>query len=269
MCGGEFFAHSLPIHQKTCAEKQQHIYLTCQHCGLEVQKLQLDQHLQKCPKRVTPKQRAGDSGAHGDAAGVAAASAFDSQGRLECAVCGRWFAADRIAIHQGICERLSYKRRQPFDSFKQRRFDPLIHRAEEKVDAAAPTKRGGDRLAAAAAARRPGPAAADIRDAAASRFPAAADTRPAASPRTRGSRPAARATGAGRPVPTAAQAAPRRPAAGPLRPSAGASVGMGRGGGAGRLPGRGGPARVQAWVWGGAAVRGGCQEEEGEGGGLS
>lgn len=133
MCGGEFFARSLPIHQKTCAEKQKSIRLTCQHCGQEVLKLELDQHLSRCPKApkvATQSQAPGSS----KASSGPISTAFDEQGRLQCAVCGRWFNADRIATHQNICSRISTHKRQTFDSFKQRKFDPLIQKAEPRPD---------------------------------------------------------------------------------------------------------------------------------------
>ncbi|KAL8431575.1 hypothetical protein Efla_000621 [Eimeria flavescens] len=142
MCGGEFFKHSLPIHQKACAAKQQHILLECQFCGSEVPKLSLEQHLSRCPK--APKQKA----AAGTAAGVAGdcnaaggrGGVFDSSGRLQCAICGRWFTADRVARHQSICQRVFEKKRPVFDSFKQRKFDAQIHRAAEPAAAASAAK---------------------------------------------------------------------------------------------------------------------------------
>ena len=125
MCGGEFFEHSFPIHQKACAAKQQHIRLQCQHCSKEVPKLELEQHLARCPKakklQARPQLRSAPFGP--------ISNVFDSLGRLQCAVCGRWFSADRVAKHQGICSYLARRQRTVFDSFKQRRFDPLVHRA--------------------------------------------------------------------------------------------------------------------------------------------
>ncbi|XP_026192784.1 uncharacterized protein LOC113147213 [Cyclospora cayetanensis] len=143
MCGGEFFERSFPIHQKACAAKQQHIRLTCQHCQQEVPKLQLEQHLVTCSK--APKARPASGGSPSSSGPLS--SLFDSSGRLQCTICYRWFAADRVAKHQSICASIFHKKRQVFDSFKQRKFDPLIHRA------APTTTSSGGSISRVAAAR--------------------------------------------------------------------------------------------------------------------
>ncbi|KAL8273295.1 hypothetical protein Esti_002796 [Eimeria stiedai] len=141
MCGGEFFKQSLPIHQKACAAKLRHILLLCQHCNKEVPKLELEEHLARCPK--APKRKtAGQQSSEQAAAGEDVSTVFDSCGRLQCAVCGRWFNADRVAKHQGICERTSQKKRAVFDSFKQRKFDALIHRAAPGTEQVVRPQRG-------------------------------------------------------------------------------------------------------------------------------
>ncbi|CDJ52662.1 hypothetical protein, conserved [Eimeria brunetti] len=133
LCGRQVLISSMSIHQKTCAEKQQHIFLNCQHCGIEVPKPKLEQHLLRCPKRpAAAAAAAAGPAAPAAAAAAAAAAVFDDKGRLQCAVCSRWFAADRVSIHQNICQKIAAKRRQPFDSFKQRRFDPLIQRVSKE-----------------------------------------------------------------------------------------------------------------------------------------
>lgn len=126
MCGGEFFERSFPIHQKACAAKQQHIRLECQHCHQEVPKLELEKHLSRCPKAPMPKIQPQTQG-HTSSGPIS--NVFDEYNRLQCAVCGRWFTADRVAKHQGICSTISQKKRPVFDSFRQRRFNPQIHRA--------------------------------------------------------------------------------------------------------------------------------------------
>ncbi|KAL8452203.1 hypothetical protein Emed_001510 [Eimeria media] len=144
MCGGEFFKQSLPIHQKACAAKQRHILLQCQHCNKEVPKLELEEHLARCPKAPKRKAAAQQLSEHTAGGGGEVSTVFDASGRLQCAVCGRWFNADRVAKHQGICERTSQKKRAVFDSFKQRKFDALIHRAAPvSVPAAANSSDGG------------------------------------------------------------------------------------------------------------------------------
>lgn len=128
MCGGEFFERSFPIHQKACAAKQQHIRLHCQHCNQEVPKLELEKHLARCPKAPKPQTQS-QLGKQQTASPGAVSNVFDSSGRLQCAVCGRWFNADRVAKHQAICRTIGQNKRPVFDSFKQRKFDPQIHRA--------------------------------------------------------------------------------------------------------------------------------------------
>ena len=43
--------------------------------------------------------------------------------RKECDHCGRRFNADIFENHEGICERVFFKRRKPFNSLKQRVFE--------------------------------------------------------------------------------------------------------------------------------------------------
>jgi len=44
----------------------------------------------------------------------------EQDGRVACVVCGRKFTPDRLSKHQGICRRVSRKKRRPFNSQKQR-----------------------------------------------------------------------------------------------------------------------------------------------------
>ncbi|KAL8433644.1 hypothetical protein ACSSS7_003742 [Eimeria intestinalis] len=152
MCGGEFFKQSLPIHQKACAAKQRHILLQCQFCNKELPKLELEEHLARCSKAPKRKAAAQQSSEHG-AEGGGVSTVFDASGRLQCAVCGRWFNADRVAKHQGICERTSQKKRAVFDSFRQRKFDALIQRAAPVSVPATSDSSGGGGSSRVAAAR--------------------------------------------------------------------------------------------------------------------
>ena len=152
--------------------------------------------------------------------GVAAA-AFDSQGRLQCASCGRWFAAERVAKHQDICLRIKNKRRQPFDSYQQRKFDPLIHRVDRKTNAADPcgvqTPHNNPSQPPNKNRARNSPAAAGSPAAAARHSAAAAGGRPTATAAARRAPAAAPAAGrlaaAGGRAAAAAPAAAARPAA--------------------------------------------------------
>lgn len=129
----------MPFHLKACQEKQKYILLECQHCGVEIPKLELNEHLVKC----AAKARRRTAGAGPSQSGFPSSSSqfqngapqqlpapssaapppaefFDEGGRLQCAVCGRWFAADRVATHQRICDKVNTKQRTPFDSSEQR-----------------------------------------------------------------------------------------------------------------------------------------------------
>ncbi|CBZ55270.1 hypothetical protein NCLIV_056940 [Neospora caninum Liverpool] len=140
MCGGKFFPASLGFHQKACEKKQSRVLLPCPYCDKEVPKPDLDWHMKEaCKKAPNHANSAAGSVAEDRHTGVGADSLkglrelVDDQGRMECAVCHRWFLQDRIGKHQSICRAIDEKRKgqphQVFDSFKQRQFDPLIRPA--------------------------------------------------------------------------------------------------------------------------------------------
>ncbi|KAK3273896.1 hypothetical protein CYMTET_17883 [Cymbomonas tetramitiformis] len=129
MCGAKFFPSSLKFHQKECARKTAHMELPCSFCDQPFRH-ELEEHMLKCPN--SPKggtrragQKAGNKGgtAHvrqpvgRDPGPIASQPSKD--GRFACAVCGRFFAADRVAKHQGICRGLGAKR-PVFKSASQR-----------------------------------------------------------------------------------------------------------------------------------------------------
>lgn len=127
----------MPFHLKACQEKQKHILLECQHCGLEVPKLEMNEHLAKCSK-ASRRTTAGFSPSVPAATPSNATLQenapplfFDEGGRLQCAVCGRWFSAERIATHQRICENVSAKQRPPFDSSEKRLKGTPSHLTQE------------------------------------------------------------------------------------------------------------------------------------------
>eukprot|EP00854_Cymbomonas_tetramitiformis_P003808 gene3808-biopygen3750 len=113
MCGAKFFPSSLKFHQKECARKTAHMELPCSFCDQPFLRHELEEHMLKCPN--SPKggtrragQKAGNKGgtAHvrqpvgRDPGPIASQPSKD--GRFACAVCGRFFAADRVAKHQGV-----------------------------------------------------------------------------------------------------------------------------------------------------------------------
>ncbi|PHJ22990.1 hypothetical protein CSUI_003159 [Cystoisospora suis] len=136
MCGGKFFPASLAFHQKACAAKQASVMLPCPYCDEEVPKPQLDQHIKtSCKKSPKPRKKSAMSSGplSGEDTCTGINDVIDDQGRMQCAVCGRWFLQDRIGKHQSICravkDRNDAKPHTVFDSFKQRQFDPLIRPA--------------------------------------------------------------------------------------------------------------------------------------------
>lgn len=146
MCGGKFFPASLAFHQKACAKKQNFVLLPCPYCDVEVPKPELNTHIatacKKAPKNVQTSKEgvAGRRGsasipsAESNAAAPQESGIFDEAGRMCCPVCNRWFNQDRIGKHQAICRKLEEnnkrKKRPVFDSFQQRKFDPLIQRSD-------------------------------------------------------------------------------------------------------------------------------------------
>eukprot|EP00933_Yihiella_yeosuensis_P070900 TRINITY_DN79067_c0_g1_i1.p1 TRINITY_DN79067_c0_g1~~TRINITY_DN79067_c0_g1_i1.p1 ORF type:complete len:428 (+),score=57.07 TRINITY_DN79067_c0_g1_i1:96-1379(+) len=48
LCGGKFFAHSLPIHRRTCEVKVQSQLHDCPYCGMAVTQLEMDAHVMSC-----------------------------------------------------------------------------------------------------------------------------------------------------------------------------------------------------------------------------
>ncbi|XP_063367634.1 zinc finger C2HC domain-containing protein 1C [Cydia amplana] len=77
---------------------------------------------------------------------LAAASSSAAGAGVPCSVCGRRFAEDRLAKHEGICRRAQTKKRKPFDALKHRlagtEAEPFISKLRKSNTAsnAAPAK---------------------------------------------------------------------------------------------------------------------------------
>eukprot|EP00419_Tripos_fusus_P046094 CAMPEP_0172824568 /NCGR_PEP_ID=MMETSP1075-20121228/18094_1 /TAXON_ID=2916 /ORGANISM="Ceratium fusus, Strain PA161109" /LENGTH=159 /DNA_ID=CAMNT_0013665871 /DNA_START=74 /DNA_END=550 /DNA_ORIENTATION=- len=138
LCGGRFFKHSIDKHLKVCRERvgiQQH---PCPYCGMGVPMLEMDAHVLRCSEaKAVGAMPTGQSQALHDrlqrdrdrqkrgvapgmvqsddrplGSGVGGPSEYENGGddvRVECRVCGRKFAFDRIAKHQAICQKLANK----------------------------------------------------------------------------------------------------------------------------------------------------------------
>jgi len=152
LCGKAFFPASMKFHEPQCRRKQAHIPVPCQHCDVEFPQGEMSSHLKSCrlakaARRRRAKQqqqstsslpeitestrgtgqtlrdrRRQRSGPISTAAAVDATFGPTDGGRVNCAVCGRGFVRDRIAIHQRICRqnKTTKKRRGKFDSTRQR-----------------------------------------------------------------------------------------------------------------------------------------------------
>mmetsp|Transcript_50275 Transcript_50275/g.92913 ORF Transcript_50275/g.92913 Transcript_50275/m.92913 type:complete len:325 (-) Transcript_50275:109-1083(-) len=145
LCGGKFFPHSIEKHQKVCREKVGVQLHPCPYCGSAVSMLEMDSHILKCseakkagavptgqsaalerrlknnkerqakgiPPDATDKPLGASSSGNPD---MPAEFAESDDVRVECQVCGRKFAFDRVAKHQAICTKINNKKpRRPFE----------------------------------------------------------------------------------------------------------------------------------------------------------
>mmetsp|Transcript_17636 Transcript_17636/g.47668 ORF Transcript_17636/g.47668 Transcript_17636/m.47668 type:complete len:356 (-) Transcript_17636:275-1342(-) len=135
LCGGKFFAHSLPHHVKSCRAKIAVQLHDCLYCGGSVTQLEMDSHVLSCAaaraagarptgqSKMLRQRLDGRRSASATAGRMQrAASREDNVSLVPCAVCGRTFNMDRIAKHQAICQKVTRKRRAPFRAEKQREY---------------------------------------------------------------------------------------------------------------------------------------------------
>ena len=120
LCGKSFFPASLPFHQKACAAKMASLEVPCQYCDRGYRHAELPQHERRCRSRPRGGQKPSPTEAEqgppsprrtGEGGGVG--------GLRPCAVCGRTFASERLAVHQRICRaraKAKTRRREVFDS---------------------------------------------------------------------------------------------------------------------------------------------------------
>mmetsp|Transcript_68498 Transcript_68498/g.164500 ORF Transcript_68498/g.164500 Transcript_68498/m.164500 type:complete len:367 (+) Transcript_68498:130-1230(+) len=145
LCGGKFFPHSIEKHQKVCRQKVGVQLHPCPYCGMGVPMLEMDAHVLKCPEakaagaqptgasaalerrlknnkarqeKGLPAGQAEDNRALGGGNGEMPSEYADGDDvRVECKICGRKFAFDRIGKHQQICTKLANKKpRKPFEA---------------------------------------------------------------------------------------------------------------------------------------------------------
>lgn len=105
--------------------------LECPYCLIGVTEQNLDAHIARCPaarragavgpaspERCKDAERCGGGSTAGQDSGDAPREFPEAEvARVECSVCGRKFAPDRITKHQEICQRQSDKRsRRAFES---------------------------------------------------------------------------------------------------------------------------------------------------------
>lgn len=123
ICGGKYFKASLPHHQKVCAQRHNVPTTNCSYCGVLVPKPDEAVHLAtRCPNAPPAPERS---------SGSIGGSPYPSEneqgldGRVACCVCGRRFARDRIAKHEGICQASSRRTRPTFNSALQRQTEDM------------------------------------------------------------------------------------------------------------------------------------------------
>ncbi|XP_063387341.1 uncharacterized protein LOC134673306 isoform X2 [Cydia fagiglandana] len=72
------------------------------------------------PKTVGSSAIRSTPGSSSQVKRVSAASSSTAGAGVPCSVCGRRFAEDRLAKHEGICRKAQTKKRKPFDALKHR-----------------------------------------------------------------------------------------------------------------------------------------------------
>ncbi|KAL4106223.1 hypothetical protein PRIC1_004277 [Phytophthora ramorum] len=110
-CHGQFFAASLPIHQKTCFQRNAFVLVPCEKCRTCVRACDFHTHTTSCSGKTLPP----NSGASGlssgaiqqqnslDARPLLDVNLPEADGRVRCKICERAFSQDRISKHQSVC----------------------------------------------------------------------------------------------------------------------------------------------------------------------
>ncbi|KAF1786128.1 hypothetical protein GQ600_11098 [Phytophthora cactorum] len=105
-CHGQYFAVSLPIHQKSCFQRNAFVLVPCERCKSSVRAGDFLAHTASCTGKHVPvdsktfgaKQR--NNGAQGAQMNL---NSPDPDGRVRCKICERSFSQDRISKHQSVC----------------------------------------------------------------------------------------------------------------------------------------------------------------------
>lgn len=120
MCGKAFFPNSLPIHMKQCALKMALVPIPCLYCREPYPHGEMPSHVARCKeaKKANRQREIIQASAPQKSVNIkdtvregASSAAHEGFGPTKCAVCGRNFSMDRIAVHQNICEKLANKAR--------------------------------------------------------------------------------------------------------------------------------------------------------------
>lgn len=107
-CRGQYFSASLPIHQKSCFQRNGFALIPCSKCKTAVQASSYHDHAASCSGDKCPTQ-GGHSAKHLDERTTAGrcvpmdVNPPEEDGRVRCKTCERAFSQDRIMKHQSVC----------------------------------------------------------------------------------------------------------------------------------------------------------------------
>ena len=126
-CGKLYFSSSLPIHQKTCVDKQMRTCHECPFCRGFFPALEFSFHVQRCPSRPlrdnssVPLPRIPHTSYSAPRIPRIQAPLPPEAvlSRRSCGVCGRQFALERLAVHENACRAVN-RPRSVFDSRSKR-----------------------------------------------------------------------------------------------------------------------------------------------------
>jgi hypothetical protein len=143
-CGGQYFAASLPIHQKTCFARNAFVEIMCPACRSLVTSGTFHDHVACCKGILeTPAIRRAVSKPE---ARPDELNSPEADGRVRCRNCERGFHADRIAKHQSVCvgtrrRNLELYAKTPVKS-KARSEQQDRHYARPPIQTLSPKRRG-------------------------------------------------------------------------------------------------------------------------------
>ncbi|KAG7392405.1 hypothetical protein PHYPSEUDO_000813 [Phytophthora pseudosyringae] len=132
-CNGQYFAASLPIHQKTCFQRNAFVLVACEKCKLGVRACDFHSHTASCTGKPVDNNTFGFHNRQRSNLAQRAPMELnlpESDGRVRCKICERAFSQDRIPKHQSVCHgkpRSSKENHEP----RRRPLIPLHQQAQD------------------------------------------------------------------------------------------------------------------------------------------